>query len=146
LTLKLLQGFHCRQALRKSIATGDVAAALSQSKREKNMGMLERLFGGHGGARHGGGGGGRHGAGSYGGHGDQGGYGNGAPPPNGGGGGAGIACPACRTANAPGARFCQQCGASMQPAACRQCGTTMQAGAKFCAQCGQSSSEAAPRG
>jgi RNA polymerase subunit RPABC4/transcription elongation factor Spt4 len=69
------------------------------------MGMLERLFGGHGGSRHGG----------------------------------GSACPACRAVNGPGARFCQQCGGSMQPAACRQCGTAMQAGAKFCAQCGQPS-------
>ncbi|RSZ32286.1 zinc-ribbon domain-containing protein [Variovorax sp. 553] len=94
------------------------------------MGMLERLFGGHGGSRHGGGG--HHGSR------DGYGYGNGAPP-------VGSACPACRAVNAPGARFCQQCGGSMQPAACRQCGTTMQAGAKFCGQCGQPS-EAAPRG
>lgn len=89
------------------------------------MGMLERLFGGHGGARHGGG----H-------HGSQGGYGYGrdAPPPPPGG----SACPACRAVNAAGARFCQQCGTSMLPAACRQCGTAMALGAKFCAQCGQS--------
>lgn len=90
------------------------------------MGMLERLFGGHGGARHGGGGG-HHG--SQGGHG----YGRDAPPPSG-----GSACPACRAVNAAGARFCQQCGTSMLPAACRQCDTALVPGAKFCAQCGQS--------
>ncbi|WP_435889073.1 double zinc ribbon domain-containing protein [Variovorax boronicumulans] len=89
--------------------------------------MLERLFGGHGGSRHGGGGG-HHG--SQGGHG----YGRDAPPlPPG-----GSACPACRAVNAAGARFCQQCGTSMLPAACRQCGTALAPGAKFCAQCGQS--------
>jgi RNA polymerase subunit RPABC4/transcription elongation factor Spt4 len=98
------------------------------------MGMLERLFGGHGGSRHGGGNGGGH-------HGSRGGHGNGSGMPPGGG----NACPACRTVNAPGARFCQQCGGAMAPPACRQCGTAMQAGARFCAQCGQSG-EAAPRG
>ncbi|WP_315970475.1 zinc ribbon domain-containing protein [Variovorax sp. PAMC26660] len=138
MTLKLLQGFHWHQALRESFAIGDVAAVLSQQEREKHMGMLERLFGGHGGGRHGGGGGHHGSSGGYGG------YGNGAPPANGGGDGGGGACPACRTANAPGARFCQQCGTSMLPAACGKCGTTMQAGAKFCGQCGQSS-EAASR-
>ncbi len=96
------------------------------------MGMLERLFGGHGGSRHASGGN----------HGSHAGHGGGSVAPAGGGG---IACPACRAANVPGARFCQQCGGPMLPAACRQCGATMQAGARFCAQCGQSFREAVPR-
>ncbi|WP_071603806.1 double zinc ribbon domain-containing protein [Dickeya zeae] len=48
----------------------------------------------------------------------------------------GMSCPQCRSLNAPNARFCQQCGVSLLPAACPQCGTSVQAGAKFCAQCG----------
>nr|WP_296339802.1 zinc ribbon domain-containing protein [uncultured Acidovorax sp.] len=48
-----------------------------------------------------------------------------------------MACPSCRAANTPGARFCQQCGTSLTPSACAQCGTTLQPGAKFCAQCGR---------
>ena len=63
-----------------------------------------------------------------------GGYGNGAPPS---GGNGGIGCPSCKTLNAPGARFCQQCGMSLVPAVCKQCGALLQAGAKFCGQCGQ---------
>ncbi|WP_346963012.1 zinc ribbon domain-containing protein, partial [Pseudomonas sp. BIOMIG1BD] len=31
--------------------------------------------------------------------------------------------------NAPGARFCQQCAASLGAAGCGQCGAPMQAGA-----------------
>ncbi|WP_242473005.1 MULTISPECIES: double zinc ribbon domain-containing protein [Rhodoferax] len=37
------------------------------------------------------------------------------------------------------ARFCVQCGGSMQPARCTQCGTTLAAAAKFCGQCGKQS-------
>ncbi|MBX9794123.1 MAG: zinc ribbon domain-containing protein [Burkholderiaceae bacterium] len=95
------------------------------------MGILDRLLGGHrGGGHHGGG----HHGGGYGAP-PAGGYGNPspAPPPvvN------GVSCPSCRSINSPGARFCQQCGTSMAPAACAQCGTTLQAGARFCAQCGK---------
>lgn len=96
------------------------------------MSFLERIFGGHhGGGHHGGG---HHGGGHHGGHHDSShGYGNGVPP---GGNNGGIGCPNCRVMNAPGARFCQQCGTSLTPAACAQCGTVLQAGAKFCGQCG----------
>ncbi|EPK3140290.1 double zinc ribbon domain-containing protein, partial [Enterobacter cloacae] len=65
-----------------------------------------------------------------------GGYGSGGPPAGGWGNG-GLACPNCKASNAPGARFCQQCGTSLVPSACAQCGTTLQPGAKFCAQCGK---------
>ncbi|WP_342663602.1 double zinc ribbon domain-containing protein [Curvibacter lanceolatus] len=50
-----------------------------------------------------------------------------------------VACPTCRTANAPSARFCQQCGGSLTAMACTQCGTALQPGAKFCGQCGKTS-------
>lgn len=89
------------------------------------MSFLERLFGGHhgrgsGGRGHGGGHGSRHG----------GGYDNGPGP-------ASVICQGCRTANAASARFCQQCGNSLVPAACTQCGAQMQVGVKFCGQCGK---------
>ncbi|MBC41855.1 MAG: hypothetical protein CML19_06440 [Pusillimonas sp.] len=48
-----------------------------------------------------------------------------------------VACPTCRAPNAPGARFCQQCGGSLIATACTQCGTAVPHGAKFCAQCGK---------
>ncbi|MFO1303016.1 MAG: zinc-ribbon domain-containing protein [Burkholderiales bacterium] len=91
------------------------------------MGIFERLLGG-----------GHHGQGGHGGHGgghgrrdwpDQN-YGN--PPPS-----SGVACPSCRAANSPSARFCQQCGASMVSPTCQQCGAGLQAGSKFCSQCGK---------
>ena len=63
------------------------------------MGILDRLFSGHGGG-HGGG----YGV-------PPGGYGN-VPPPSAGGT---VACPSCRAINAVGARFCQQCGTSLTP-------------------------------
>ena len=89
------------------------------------MGILDRLFSGHGDG-HGGGHGGGYGV-------PPGGYGN-VPPPSAGGT---VACPSCRAINAVGARFCQQCGTSLTPSVCAQCGTTLQAGAKFCGQCGK---------
>ncbi|MES2319142.1 MAG: zinc ribbon domain-containing protein [Pseudomonadota bacterium] len=39
--------------------------------------------------------------------------------------------------NAPGAKFCHQCGTSLTPVACLQCGTSVQPGTKFCGQCGK---------
>ncbi|WP_366927079.1 double zinc ribbon domain-containing protein [Dickeya dadantii] len=87
-----------------------------------SMGIFDKLFGGH------------HGAGHHGYH-----HGNGHrdshdryPTGN----NAGMSCPNCRSLNAATARFCQQCGSSLVPAACPQCGTSVQAGAKFCGQCG----------
>nr|WP_258875772.1 zinc ribbon domain-containing protein [Paraburkholderia sp. BL27I4N3] len=49
---------------------------------------------------------------------------------------AGASCPQCRTANAQGARFCQQCGTSLMPATCGACRASIAPGAKFCQQCG----------
>ena len=56
-----------------------------------------------------------------------------APPAN-----AGISCAACLATNAPGARFCAQCGKLMATALCDNCKSTLVAGAKFCANCGKS--------
>jgi len=79
-----------------------------------------------------------------------------APPPAPGfaGGGAGfaagssqaVACPSCGTANAPGAKFCANCGASMAPptVACPSCHAANAASAKFCSSCGASLSAEAP--
>ncbi|HOE43864.1 MAG TPA: zinc ribbon domain-containing protein [Rhodoferax sp.] len=50
---------------------------------------------------------------------------------------AGASCPSCNALNPNAARFCFQCGGSMQPARCTQCGTTLAVGAKFCSQCGK---------
>lgn len=88
------------------------------------MGFIRKLLGDHRG------GGGHHGGNKHGGYGSSGlGY-------NQGGVGAGPSCPKCRAVNGAGAKFCQQCGTALTPAACGQCGTGLQAGAKFCAQCG----------
>ena len=80
-----------------------------------------------------------------------------APPPAPGfaGGGAGyapagpsatVACPSCGTANATGAKFCANCGASMAPptVACPTCHADNPAGAKFCSSCGASLAAPAP--
>ncbi|GAC1314527.1 MAG: hypothetical protein NVSMB12_07940 [Acidimicrobiales bacterium] len=80
-----------------------------------------------------------------------------APPPAPGfaGGGAGYApagpnmtvtCPSCGTANATGAKFCANCGASMAPptVACPSCHADNAAGAKFCSSCGTSLAAPAP--
>ena len=51
-----------------------------------------------------------------------------------------VACPKCGGANAPGAKFCHECGAQMEMAtekvACVKCGTALPAGTKFCNECG----------
>jgi membrane protease subunit (stomatin/prohibitin family) len=50
-----------------------------------------------------------------------------------------VTCPHCQAANAPGARFCSNCGNAL-PAAqtrfCAECGSELAPGAKFCANCG----------
>ncbi|UMZ14593.1 zinc ribbon domain-containing protein [Pseudomonas sp. MPFS] len=84
------------------------------------MSFFKRLLMGHHGSGHGGSRSGHHGSGS-----SQ--------------VGAGNACGQCRAMNAPGARFCQQCAASLGAAGCGQCGAPMQAGARFCGQCGRAS-------
>ncbi|AMP14543.1 double zinc ribbon domain-containing protein [Collimonas pratensis] len=45
-------------------------------------------------------------------------------------------CASCNFGNAAGARFCQQCGNTLQPKNCGACGVAKIAGAKFCANCG----------
>lgn len=51
-----------------------------------------------------------------------------------------VACPKCGGANAPGAKFCHECGAQMDVAAekvsCVKCGAALPAGTKFCNECG----------
>ncbi|MBI2704774.1 MAG: SPFH domain-containing protein [Actinobacteria bacterium] len=73
-----------------------------------------------------------------------------APPPapgfpGGGGGyaaagtaaGPAVACPNCNASNAPGAKFCANCGQAMgQRQFCTNCGAEMAPGARFCGECG----------
>ena len=59
----------------------------------------------------------------------------------GGGGGAAVAttpCPSCGKANAPGAKFCAECGGKMEIAQvpCVKCAANLREGAKFCSECG----------
>jgi uncharacterized OB-fold protein len=62
---------------------------------------------------------------------------------------AGIACPSCGTANAPGTKFCRECGAKLpdKPApvagACPSCGSANAPGTKFCRECGAKLPESA---
>jgi len=55
-------------------------------------------------------------------------------------GASGVACPKCGASNVPGAKFCNECGATLAVAAqtvpCVKCGSPLQAGAKFCNECG----------
>ncbi|KTD32241.1 Double zinc ribbon [Legionella nautarum] len=48
-----------------------------------------------------------------------------------------LSCPRCKASLAYGARFCSQCGSSLEKTQCT-CGATIAAGAKFCGQCGSS--------
>jgi membrane protease subunit (stomatin/prohibitin family) len=45
-------------------------------------------------------------------------------------------CPQCGTAVVASAKFCNECGTSLKPAACPKCGTAVVASAKFCIECG----------
>lgn len=48
-----------------------------------------------------------------------------------------VQCPRCGFQNPQTARFCMNCGSSMQPGqVCSKCGTTNPLGAKFCINCG----------
>jgi membrane protease subunit (stomatin/prohibitin family) len=65
------------------------------------------------------------------------------PPSTGSGQGAAPAaapqtktCPKCSSAVPAGAKFCNECGASLRPANCPKCGTAGAPGAKFCIECG----------
>ncbi|MFM0334901.1 double zinc ribbon domain-containing protein [Paraburkholderia fungorum] len=104
------------------------------------MGFWGRMLSGHGGGHHGGGHGGGYSGWGRGGHDGSrnDGNGNGSPPapttPV--ARAVGLDCPACRAFNATNARFCQQCGTSLLPAACSGCQAALPPGAKFCQQCG----------
>ncbi len=51
--------------------------------------------------------------------------------------GPAVACANCNASNAPGARFCANCGNALaQSQYCAQCGAEMALGARFCANCG----------
>jgi class 3 adenylate cyclase len=53
-----------------------------------------------------------------------------------------MTCSKCRTENAPGAKFCVECGESFK-GRCPKCGLANSANAKFCQECGTSFGEAA---
>ncbi|HYU58208.1 MAG TPA: adenylate/guanylate cyclase domain-containing protein, partial [Actinomycetota bacterium] len=46
-----------------------------------------------------------------------------------------MSCPNCGAENAPGARFCSRCGASLARR-CANCGADLAEGARFCSACG----------
>jgi class 3 adenylate cyclase/tetratricopeptide (TPR) repeat protein len=46
-----------------------------------------------------------------------------------------VICPNCGSENVPGAKFCDECGATLA-AGCPNCGATNKPGAKFCKECG----------
>ena len=50
---------------------------------------------------------------------------------------AGVACSQCGHKNAPGAKFCMDCGAKQGAATCANCQAELTPGAKFCNECGQ---------
>ena len=61
---------------------------------------------------------------------------------SGGGGGAaptpaGVPCPKCGHPNAPGVKFCTECGTKQGAATCANCQAELSPGAKFCTECGQ---------
>lgn len=49
-----------------------------------------------------------------------------------------LVCTGCRSDNAPGARFCANCGQGLgvREAACSKCGFVLSTGARFCSSCG----------
>ena len=57
-----------------------------------------------------------------------------------------AACPSCQAANAPGAKFCQNCGQPMAAPKlhCTNCGSELAPGAKFCPECGTPTAGAPP--
>lgn len=54
-----------------------------------------------------------------------------------------MECRACRFQNPPGAKFCNECGAKLEPI-CPGCGQSNPAGSKFCNKCGVSLREIRP--
>jgi hypothetical protein len=50
---------------------------------------------------------------------------------------SGVPCPRCSSQTLAGAKFCHQCGNSLQVNPnCQSCGTKLPAGCVFCPQCG----------
>ena len=47
-----------------------------------------------------------------------------------------MQCSCCQNENQPGAKFCQECGASLAQT-CAGCARPLPSGAKFCPECGQ---------
>jgi len=64
----------------------------------------------------------------------------------------GTVCPSCGKANAPGTKFCRECGtklpeeapAAPKEGACPSCGKVNPPGTKFCCECGAKLADAAP--
>lgn len=56
----------------------------------------------------------------------------------------GPVCGQCNASNSPDARFCAQCGMSLQALPCAACNKNIPAGAKFCPACGQSARKTSP--
>src|SRR5947209_7717319 len=56
---------------------------------------------------------------------------------------SGMRCPACRTENRPGVRFCEECGATLD-VLCPACGAGVPTGKKFCGACGAPLAAAVP--
>src|SRR2546426_911146 len=54
-----------------------------------------------------------------------------------------MRCPACRTENRPGVRFCEECGATLD-VLCPSCGAGVPTGKKFCGACGAPLAAAVP--
>ena len=50
---------------------------------------------------------------------------------------AGVPCPKCGHQNAPGAKFCMECGEKQGASTCANCQAELNPGAKFCNECGQ---------
>ncbi|MGH9168398.1 MAG: zinc ribbon domain-containing protein, partial [Acidimicrobiia bacterium] len=46
-----------------------------------------------------------------------------------------MVCPTCSTANAPGRKYCSQCGGRLA-LSCEACGAANQPGDRFCGECG----------
>lgn len=49
-------------------------------------------------------------------------------------------CPNCDTVNPEGVKFCQECGARLNPSTkvrCQECGAEFPAGTRFCGECGR---------
>jgi class 3 adenylate cyclase len=55
-----------------------------------------------------------------------------------------MECAHCHHASAPGAKFCEQCGAVLA-VTCVACGTTLSPSAKFCPECGRAAAPVGPR-